>query len=53
MSKIVGFGRGLDMIFSISIGVLLYFSYYTIRKINDLNDNISKLNEILNENDKK
>ncbi|WP_461463009.1 DUF2304 family protein [Methanobrevibacter sp.] len=53
ISKIIGFGRGLDMIFSISIGVLLYFSYYTIRKINDLSDNISKLNEILDEQNKK
>ncbi|WP_365316776.1 DUF2304 domain-containing protein [uncultured Methanobrevibacter sp.] len=53
ISKMVGFGRGLDMIFAIAIGILVYFSYYTIRKMNDLNENISKLNKILNEKNKK
>lgn len=55
MSKFIGFGRGLDMIFTIAIAVLLYFIYSTNQKIDDLSENISKLNKIIEdrENNKK
>ncbi|MCI6774377.1 MAG: DUF2304 domain-containing protein [Methanobrevibacter boviskoreani] len=53
MSNYIGFRRGLDLIFSAALAILLYFSFKTAQKVEELNDNIYKLNSIIDKNNKK
>lgn len=54
MSNYIGFKRGLDLAITGAIGIILYFTYTTLERVKDTEENLKKLDKIIDElNDKK
>lgn len=53
ISNQIGLHRGLDMIFSILIAIVIYFIYSTNQQINKLNKDIAKVNKLIDEKNNK
>jgi hypothetical protein len=53
MSNYIGFKRGLDLIFTTALAILIYFSFKTAKKAEELHDNINKLDAIIDKKNKK
>lgn len=52
MSNYIGFKRGLDLIISAAIALILYFTYQTIDKVKETQETIKKLDSIIDEMNK-